>query len=287
MPWIIAIASIAAATGAAYLFWRIRFGYPHPSMPRVLAYHKVTGFEMGGTWVSPRRFYSQIESLIDAGYRFIDERTYLETIDGLREGSGKEVLLTFDDGYRMLLSNAFPYLERRGIPALIFLVSSYVGRRNRWELYWPGRRFMHLDWQEARDLAGRGFSFGSHTCTHRDLTALPPEVLRDELVRSKLEIEGRLGTQVYSLSYPFGRAGAGVVREAEKAGYRAAFSLYPSAKQAVDRFMLRREGVYVIDTRFSLKTKLSRRGLFWIEDVKGRAINGVAALTPILKGNRG
>ncbi|UCF04822.1 MAG: polysaccharide deacetylase family protein [bacterium] len=277
--------AVVAAVAAAYLVWRVRWGYPHQSIPRVLAYHKVTGFELGGTWVPPGRFISQIEMLLENGYRFIDEETFLEVIDGRRRQSSREVLLTFDDGYRILLSNAFPYLASRGIPSLVFLVSSYIGKENTWELYWPGRRFRHLDWFEARDLLQGGVSFGSHTRTHRNLTNLQREGVREELAGSKKEIEDRLGRPVYSLSYPFGRFDAGIIDETERAGYRAAFSLYPGRGCGrLDRYALRRDGVYIIDTHRSLRAKLGRDGLFWIEDLKGRVINGVAALTPFLKG---
>jgi peptidoglycan/xylan/chitin deacetylase (PgdA/CDA1 family) len=222
--------------------------------------------------------------LVDAGFTFIDENSYLDTILGERKGSDREVLLTFDDGYQELLDNAIPALEERRIPALIFIVSSFVGRENEWELRLPGRRFMHMDWSEITDLALRGFSFGSHTSTHRDLTRLAPEELRRELSDSRGELEDRLGLAIQCLSYPFGRTNEFVEAEVARAGYRAAFSMYPGARNAaIDRFALRREGVYIIDTAASIRFKLTRGPFYWVEDLKGRAINGVAILTPLLK----
>lgn len=280
------LSGIALVT-AAYLLWRVKLGYPPSGMPGVLAYHKVTRFEFGGTWVPPSRFASQIDYLINAGFTFIDEDTFLETVEGKRSGSYREVLLTFDDGYEELLCHAIPVLEKKNVPALIFIVSSFVGRENRWELGLPGRRFMHMDWSEIIDLARRGFSFGSHTSTHRDLTRLGPGDVRRELVDSKTELEDRIGCEIKSLSYPFGRTNEHVATEASRAGYRTAFSMYPRRRNsAIDRLALRREGVYLIDTTASLRGKLGRGPLFWIEDLKGRAINGVAVLTPLLKGNR-
>jgi len=270
---------------AAYLLWRGRWGYPIDSFPRVLAYHKVTGFEFGGTWVPPGRFVSHLDCLLNAGYTFISEEMFLETLSGTRNGCAREILLTFDDGYQELMEKAVPALESRKIPALIFVVSHFIGRENSWELALPGRRCRHLSRDEIRDLAGRGFSFGSHTCTHRDLTRLEPNEARDELVRSKIELEDLLDLPVRSLSYPFGRLDARISREASLAGYEAAFSMYPpGSKRGPDPFELRREGVYIIDTLGSLRRKVDRGPFFWLEDMKGRAINKVAVLTPILKG---
>ncbi|HUV35581.1 MAG TPA: polysaccharide deacetylase family protein [Patescibacteria group bacterium] len=276
---------ILTVAAALHIMWRIRWGFPPGNFPSVLAYHKVTSFEFGGTWMPPARFAAQIDALLDAGYRFIDEEAFLGVLEGERGGSAREVLLTFDDGYRELLDGAVPILERRGIPALIFLISDFVGRENEWELRLPGRRFRHLDWDEIRDLAGRGFTFGSHTCTHRDLRRLPTAAVRTELLSSKRAIEGHVAAPVRSLSYPFGLTTPAIAREASRAGYRAAFSMYPPApNRRIERYNLRREGVYVIDSALSLRIKLGRGGMFWCEDLKGRAINAVAVLTPLLKG---
>ena len=251
---------------------------------KVLAYHKVTGFELGGTWVPPGRFERQMDALLEAGFRFIDETSFLEALDGRREETGREILLTFDDGYRVLLDRAIPALEARRIPALIFLVSAFAGRSNTWELNLPGRHFRHLGWDETIDLARRGFSFGSHARTHRDLTRISLEAAREELVLSKREIEAHLGGDVRSLSYPFGRLNEAVRREAARAGYRAAFTLYPPIAAArPDRHALRREAVYVIDSIGNIKAKLSDGPAFRIEDIKGRMINAFAVLTPVIK----
>jgi peptidoglycan/xylan/chitin deacetylase (PgdA/CDA1 family) len=255
------------------------------SFPRVLAYHKVTGFEFGGTWVPPARFASHLDFLLHAGFTFISEGLFLETLSGARKGCAREILLTFDDGYQELLEKAVPALESRGIPAHIFALSHFIGKENGWELALPGRRCMHLSRGEMCDLSDRGFSFGSHSRTHRDLTRLGPLEVRDELVRSKGELEDILGLPVRTLSYPFGRFDDRVSREASLAGYEAAFSMYPPRSyKDLDPFALRREAVYIIDTLGSLRRKVDRGPLFWLEDLKGRAINGVAVLTPILKG---
>jgi peptidoglycan/xylan/chitin deacetylase (PgdA/CDA1 family) len=279
-----AAASIILAGAVLYAFWRVRWGYPRPDIPGVLTYHKITGFEFGGTWISPGRFEKHIVSLIGSGHTFIDEDTFLDTVEGRRPAGEREILLTFDDGYDCVARNAAPVLERLGVPALVFLVSRFAGEENSWELGLPGRKARHMDWDTVRGLASRGFSFGSHCESHRPLTRMSREEALGEMVRSKEEIERRTGKTVRSLSYPFGRADRETALLAAEAGYRAAFTLYPSGPAAAaDRFRLRREGVWVIDTPSAIRVKLSRGGLFWIEDIKGRMINAVADLTPLLK----
>jgi len=270
-----------------YLFWRFRFGTPPDDIPAVLAYHKVTNFEFGGTWVSPSRFISQIDHLLDNGFKFISEKEYLEVIEGKRVGSSNELLLTFDDGYRSLMDKALPFLAEKKIPATIFLITSFAGSVSSWELPLPGRRVKHMDWGEAKELLSMGFSIGSHSMTHRDLTALSDGELWQEVAGSKKEIEDRVGVGVLSFSYPFGRSSERVVDFVRSAGYGMAFSMYPAQKNsAFDRFNIRRNGVYVIDTSYTVLTKVSRGRLFWVEDLKGRVINSFAILTPLLRGDR-
>ncbi len=277
-------ALIILAVAALYAFWHHRWGYPGREIPGVLTYHKVIDFELGGTWISPRRFEGHIRSLIDSGYSFIDETAFLETVEETRQAAEKEILLTFDDGYDCVARSAAPVLESLGVPALVFLVSGFAGRENSWELDLPGRKARHMDWETVNTLLSGNFSFGSHCENHLPLTRLPRGEALREMARSKEEIERRTGTRVQSLSYPFGRTDRDIALLAAEAGYRAAFTLYPSGSAAeTDPFRLRRDGVWVIDTPVTVKIKLSRAGLFWLEDIKGRMINAVADLTPLLK----
>ncbi|MBN2070665.1 MAG: polysaccharide deacetylase family protein [Candidatus Krumholzibacteriota bacterium] len=286
MSWFLAPVLIVITVLAVFCTWKIRWGPPRVDIPKVLAFHKVTGFELGGTWITRKRFASSLDFLLDSGFTFIGEDSYLDAVTGRRVSSGREVLLTFDDGYRMILDNAIPALEERNIPALIFLVTSYAGRENRWELQLPGRKFDHMGWDEVSDLYKRGFSFGSHGRSHRDLTRLGVDDLRQELSISKSVIEEVTSGKVRTLSYPFGRSNAMVREEAREARYEAAFTLYPSGRNSeIDRFDLRREGVWIIDSRRSIGNKLGLGSLFWLEDLKGRSINSVASLTPLLKGD--
>ncbi len=272
------------AAAGSYLYWKRNYGKPDSFFPGVLAYHKIDGFEFSGTWISPGRFAYHIDYLLDSGFIFIDEDTFLDMVEGRIEGSGRELLLTFDDGYCDLLHQAAPILNSRSVPALAFIVTSFAGRENRWELNLPRRKSRHMDWEQLGQLLSMGFTLGSHTATHRDLTRIPVEQARREMILSREAIREKLGVEAKSLSYPFGRAGPEVRREAEKAGYRLAFSLYPPfANSRIDPFMLRREGVYLIDSAFTVKSKLSRGNLFWMEDLKGRAINAVSVLTPVIK----
>jgi peptidoglycan/xylan/chitin deacetylase (PgdA/CDA1 family) len=85
----------------------------------------------------------------------------------------------------------------------------------------PERRFF-LDWDQVRDMAAHGFEIGSHGCTHRIMTRLSPEEANRELVRSKADIESRVGRNVTHFAFPNENANERLVGLAMRAGYRTA-----------------------------------------------------------------
>lgn len=280
-----ALLFVAGVLALLYAVWRVRFRYPPDDLPRVLCYHKVsTRFCFEGTWTTPRRFAATVDRLQATGYRFLTESEYLDRLDRPDPTAGRSLFLTFDDAYENVYREAFPILRERRIPFHLFVVSDFVGRPNAWDLSLGRRPHRHADWDQLADMVAAGATVGSHTASHADLTRLEPEALDRELQRSREAIASRLGIVPRTLSYPFGRFDARVRDAARRVGYEAAFSLYPpGANTRVDRYALRRNGVYIIDSAGWVERKLQRNPWFWFEEMKCRVINGVAVLTPMLK----
>jgi peptidoglycan/xylan/chitin deacetylase (PgdA/CDA1 family) len=279
------LGAAAILLAAVFLLWKTRYGYPPGDVPQILCYHKLSEkmcFE--GTWMPPRRFLRQIERLIDGGFEFVDEGFFLNALAEPAAAGRRKILLTFDDGYAELYEMCLSHLLPRGIPVLVFVPSEYIGQRNDWELSLGRRPFEHLSRPQIETLARSGVSFGSHGARHLDLTRLDTTELEREVLMSKTTIEEITGAPVRSFSYPFGRYNEQVRGEVSRAGYEAAFSLYPKhCNEITDRFALRRNGVYIIDTPFTIRCKLTPSPVYWFEEMKCRAINAVAALTPLVK----
>ena len=268
-----------------YARWRIAYGYPPKDIPPVICYHKLSDrLCLEGTWTTPRRFLDHVDRLRDRGYRFIGEDGFYDRLARPSPDHSRDVLLTFDDGYAEIHDVFTEHLAPRGVPILVFLVTDYVGEENVWDLSWGRRPFRHLTWEEVSRMIQHGAAFGIHGATHADLTRVPPRMLDREVAGSKRLFHERTGRTPRSFSYPFGRYNEEVRGAVERAGYDGAFSLYPRLpNDRVDRFALRRNGVYVIDTNLSIRWKLERTPLSWFEEMKCRAINSVAILTPVLK----
>jgi len=268
-----------------FLVWKVRYRYPPDQVPQALCYHKLSGkFLFEGTWMTPRRFLKQIDHLREKGYEFVDEDEFARSILSSTPSHSRKLLLTFDDGYEELYDMYMRELQPRGIPVVVFLVTDYAGQANDWDLSLGRRPFRHLSWDQIVELSGRGVSFGSHGATHRDLTRMTLVQVGEEITRSKKIIEEHTKSTIRSFSYPFGRYNANVRAAVRDAGFSMGFSLYPPhSNESIDSLALRRNGVYIIDTPFTIDCKLTRNPLFWLEEMKCRAINQVAALTPMLK----
>jgi peptidoglycan/xylan/chitin deacetylase (PgdA/CDA1 family) len=64
-----------------------------------------------------------------------------------------------------------------------------------------------LNRAEIREMAAAGVDFGAHTVNHPILTRIPPRTAREEIERSKKDLEEILGREVTGFCYPNGEAG--------------------------------------------------------------------------------
>ncbi len=237
-------------------------------MTAVLAYHKVDDrFELGLTNVRPKSFERQIGSIVGQGYRITS---------GLEPpGSGKSVCLTFDDGYDCFHRNVVPTLASFGAKAIVFVITDFVGKTNSWDVRLSYRPFRHMTAEQIREVAGLGFEVGSHSCSHRDLTRLEPDILKNELTSSKKFLEDLTGNEVDAFSFPFGRYNRITAEAAFAAGYRRLFGLGSVSREGV----IARMPVYSIDSAGAV---LRRLDLNKVEVMKSDFIHSFANISALL-----
>ena len=104
-------------------------------------------------------------------------------------------------------------------PATLFVPTAYVGRSAAWMSGGDADRQM-LSWDALVELAGVGMEIGSHGHLHLAADINEPELVREDAIRSRAELEGHLGRAVSSYAYPFGYC----TREAANAVGDAGFS---------------------------------------------------------------
>ena len=159
--------------------------------------------------VQPRAFASQIRWLKTHGYNTLTQsRLYAALVNGGRLPR-RPVVVTFDDGYRDVLSSAAPVLQRFGMHAISYVIT---GRASGFD---PG----FLTWRQLERLERAGVEIGSHTISHVPLTGLRDSSARSELRASRSALERHLGHSVRWIAYPYGAVDARIVRLTAGAGY--------------------------------------------------------------------
>jgi peptidoglycan/xylan/chitin deacetylase (PgdA/CDA1 family) len=86
-----------------------------------------------------------------------------------------------------------------------------------------------LSWAAIRDMRRRGISFGAHTQTHQILTEVPPDMARQEVRASKVEIESALLEDCDAFAYPNGDYSPETRQILADAGFRLAVTNLPGA----------------------------------------------------------
>lgn len=192
----------------------------------ILLYHQVADLPARedplGLAMPPARFDAQMGYLSRRGFRCL---TLAEAVEVYRAGKrppAGSFVLTFDDGYRDVHLTACPILEKYGFRATVFLVGGYMGRLSAWWSQEGSAAGQMMDWDEARDLARRGFTLGSHTLNHPWLNLLDDSSALEEIQGSKLYLEEHMGAAVNYFSYPYSSHDARLQAMAASAGYTAA-----------------------------------------------------------------
>jgi len=145
-----------------------------------------------------------------SGYLFEEQMKYLKEnnyssiyLDDLQSSfeersDKKNVIITFDDGYRDFYLNAFPVLQKYGYTAVVFLPTGFISRERK---IFNDREC--LTWNEVRELHALGIQFGSHTENHQKLIQLSDSEISAEIKNSLFEIEQNLGTKIKQFCYPY------------------------------------------------------------------------------------
>jgi peptidoglycan/xylan/chitin deacetylase (PgdA/CDA1 family) len=162
--------------------------------------------------------------------------------------------ITFDDGFENFLTQALPELEKRGLPATVFVIGEGMSRE-----FGSDRvreRLLSLD--QVRILPTELVSIGSHTSTHPMLTFLGENESRREIEESRMKLQEMLGRQVNEFSFPFGDFNERMVEFCREAGYDRVYTTLPGfAPEGPNDFVVGRVRVDPTDWPLEFRLKLA------------------------------
>ena len=171
----------------------------------IVFYHRVADTIPNAWTLSTRQFARHIHWL----QKHFDLISLHEAQQRIRSGANHHpaVAITFDDGYAENSATALPLLVRRQIPVTYFVAAENV---------LEGKPFPHdaaagiplppNTPSQLRALSAAGVDIGAHSRTHADIGAIRDhDLLVDEMVTARDELEHALGTRLRYFAFPYGQ----------------------------------------------------------------------------------
>jgi peptidoglycan/xylan/chitin deacetylase (PgdA/CDA1 family) len=186
-------------------------GLMSPNQLRVLLYHDIAPSDQP-------KFKAQLQWLMKT-WSFVSLQKFEAMVTGYEPICGRNLLLTFDDGFSSNRVVAEEVLNPLGIKALFFVVSELVDAKDKTEArkliaanVCPGNNphalpvhWSNMNWGDLEALLEQGHGVGGHTGTHKRLADVSSMVeLEREIVASAQKLEQRLGLTIDHFAYTFG-----------------------------------------------------------------------------------
>lgn len=167
----------------------------------VLLYHKILPQfkpDPKGINIGLKTFIKQIEEL-SGRYPIISLTDAIEQCRSRQPRAEIQIVLTFDDGYREQYESVFPYLKKKGLPAVIFLSANLI---NNGDSLTIGNGY--ISWEQANEMDKAGIEIGAHGLSHSSLAKIPFFKAKEEINKSKEVIEQKLKKPCYHFAFPYG-----------------------------------------------------------------------------------
>ncbi len=240
---------------AGYIFCVRRKGI------RILFYHSISPYRKYETNVIPEEFEKHIKYLKEN----CEVISLKEAIERIKNKSiyGREVVISFDDGYKDNYLYAYPLLQKYELPAVIFLTVGYVGKNKilPHDMDDNPKYNRILNWEEVKEMECASVMFGSHTLNHVNLSKLPLEKAKEEIILSYKNLKENLKNNLIPFSYPYGTLldfNSEIKRIVKETGYFCACSaIYGVNTEKADLFSLYRIGIDSSDNFFTFKAKIN------------------------------
>lgn len=177
----------------------------------ILLYHNISNDDSASNRyvVDVSDFKKQMEQLRKWGYSSITIKDLIDHISYGKPLPARPVVISFDDGYIEVFTTAFPIMEKLGFRGTVYIVANRLSADG------------FLTIEELQELIDQDWEVGSHGMTHTELTQ-NHNLVRNEILQSRLDLENALGVKIYSFAYPFGALDWYVSNKVYDYGYQAA-----------------------------------------------------------------
>jgi peptidoglycan/xylan/chitin deacetylase (PgdA/CDA1 family) len=210
-----------SSSAAAHASTSAATGPPGTDPVPILMYHVIAapppGAPFPGLYVEPAEFAEQMQALRSAGWHAVT----LDQVEsywrhGTPLGSGKPIVISFDNGYNSQYTQALPVLRKLGWVAdenlqLSGLPPSQGG----------------LGQGQIRGLLAAGWELDTQGISHADLITLDAEQLHYQVASARQVLQQRYHVPVNWFCYPSGHYNPAVVAAVKAAGFTGSTTVVP------------------------------------------------------------
>lgn len=200
----------------------------HETRVAILGYHDFSrtlpATEMR---MNTEAFRAQMQALKASGVPVISMKDFLDWKLGDRQLPAKCVMITIDDGWKSVYTDAYPILRETGFPFTVFPYTKFITGRG-----------SAMSRDQIQEMLGNGATLGSHSVSHlypkswraaqRKGTQAVLDLATAEIGGSRSILQEKFpGASVEAYCYPGGFVLPEMITKAEEAGFRAAFTVIP------------------------------------------------------------
>ncbi len=187
----------------------------------VLMYHHIQSKESAvakkqtSLTVETDLFKSQMTYLKDKGYNVAIVQDIINFFDNSTPIPQKSVLITFDDGYGDIYSDAYPVLSGLGYHATVFVPTGLMGNPD------------YLTWDQISEMKGL-ILFANHTWAHKNVQGDVSE-MQTEIKTADTQLSDHGLNIPKAFAYPYGLKSPATESYLALQGFKVAFTTVPGS----------------------------------------------------------
>jgi len=193
----------------------------------VLGYHDFSATKKATEMlISTEKFGKQMQAIKELGLNVISMEDFMAWKRGEKKVRDKSVVITIDDGWKSVYTDAYPILKKLKFPFTLFLYSNYIDGGA-----------SALTSEMIKEMQKNGCTIGSHSISHPYPATVKAErakgsekfatYLRKEMGGSRKVLETKFGGKVTTYAYPGGYVTGEMLPIATESGYEFLFTVLP------------------------------------------------------------
>ena len=173
-------------------------------------YHRFEENKYPSTNIKINDFKKHLDIIEKNQIRFVNPKNFENELK--MNKTERKVLLTIDDGFESFYKNAWPILNQKKIPFILFISTREVGA------------FNYMSWDQIRQISKEDFvEIGNHSHSHEYLVDENIDFIKADIEKSIRIFKKELGKNSEFFSYPFGEYSLEFKNLIQSLGFKYAF----------------------------------------------------------------